>query len=545
MTDPTIVFPLERRTFGEILSHYATKTPAKLALATSDGLNLSYSQLDRLASQFAKGLDDFGIAKQEPVLIMLPDVADYLLLWAGLARRGAIEVPVNLSYKGAILAHIINDSRARTLVVARQFLDRVEEIYAELQVLEQVVVWDAPGQEQPPVLPARLSGRCRPFPFSVLKSASEGDYPNVPAFHELMAIMFTSGTTGPSKGVMVSHAQAFAYTHKCSLCYDTTSSSVLYTAGLPLFHCAGQWAICYAAFIYGATVVVRKGYRNEFFWEDVRRFGCTGALLLGAVGTFLWKEPPSAEDRHHTLKAVLMAPVIGDHAAFSERFGIKVGSAYGSTEMPPISVLRPGDEVTNRACTGTIQDDYEVRILDEFDRELPRGQTGEICARAKQPWGLMSGYWNRPDATAKAFRNLWFHTGDAGYVDDMGRLYFVDRLTDSMRRRGENVSATEVEQEILKHAAVLECAAYPVWDEHTEQEIAVAVVPRIGVQIDFEAVLRWLEPRMPYFMIPRYWTILTEIPRTPNGKIKKFVLREAGITAATWDRVAAGIKLRR
>lgn len=544
MAEPTVTFPLQNRTFGEVISHFAKASPDKTAIAAPDGMRLTYAEFDRLASRYAHGFADLGIKAGDPVLVMLPDVTDYLLVWAGLARLGAIEVPTNTSYKGALLAHIFNDSRAHTIIVAGRFLEKLNEVAAELTSLGRLVIWPEEDGKAADLSPA-LARRCTIVPFSALKAQADTPFSNAPAFHDPMAIMFTSGTTGPSKGVVVSHAQAFAYTLKCSLCYDTTDESVLYTAGLPLFHCAGQWAICYAAFLYGATVVVRNGFRNEYFWKDVREFGCTGTLLLGAVGTFLWKEPPRAEDRDHTLKAVLMAPVIAEHAAFVERFGVRIGSCYGSTELPPVSVLRPGEEIPNRACTGRLQDDYEVRILDEFDREMSIGQAGEICVRPKDPWGLTTGYWMRHDATAKAFRNLWFHTGDAGYVDDLGRLYFIDRLTDSMRRRGENVSATEVEQEVLKHPDVIECAAYPVWDENTEQEIAAAIVPRPGASPDFAEMVTWLAPRLPYFMVPRYWRAVSALPRTASGKVQKYVLRESGITPDTWDRVAAGVKISR
>ncbi len=538
--------PLEMRTVSHVLEANATTNPDKVAVIEAEGRSLTYRELDAEARRIARGFAELGVVRGDRVLVLMPDVAEFVLLWCGLSIHGAVEVPVNRAYKGAILARICNDSQAQIIVVAAEFIDRLEEIAGELTHLNHCVVYSTTdatfGHE---TSPQRLASRCRMTAYVALFGNSTPGPGPAPAFNDLMALMFTSGTTGNSKGVMVTHAHAYACAVQCSKCFDVSPASVLYTAGLPLFHCAGQWEITYAAFIHHATVVIRNGYKNAHFWADVRQHGCTATTLLGAVGTFLWKQPPTPLDRDHSLRTALFAPILANHREFTERFGVRVASAYGSTELPCVSVLRPGDAVPERTCTGSVESAYEVRILDDADRELPCGELGEICVRPREPWSMLTGYWNQPGYSARAFRNLWYHTGDAGYLDALGRLYFVDRLTDSMRRRGENVSATEVEQEILQHPNVLECAVYPVPDEYTEQEIMASVVARTGERLDLLSLVQHVDARLPYFMVPRYWNLLPELPKTPTGKPQKGSLRAIGVTATTWDRVKAGIKLTR
>ena len=204
-----------------------------------------------------------------------------------------------------------------------------------------------------------------------------------------------------------------------------------------------------------------------------------------------------------------------------------------------------GDPFVTHQCVGTVRHDVDVRIVDEEDLACPPGTVGEICVRPHNPWEIMLGYWRRPEETAKAFRNLWFHTGDAGYIDDQKRLYFVNRLTDSLRRRGENISAMEVEGTINQHPDVLECAVFPVWAEESEQEVMVAITPQPGRTVDPVDLTRFCNQRMPYFMVPRYIDQVADLPKTPTGKMQKYILRERGVSATTWDRVEAGVKLER
>lgn len=532
--------PLHQRTVGQVLSAAAARLGDKPFIVDVEGGSISYREMDQMAHRIANGLAALGIGHQEPVLYMLPDSIDFVALWAGLARHGAAEVPVNLAYRGAFLSRIANDSTAKTMVIGEQLLDRLEEVVDALDGLERCIVHPA----RPDVLPPKIAARFDVLGFDVLRGGDDTPFAGGPRFSEMIGIMYTSGTTGASKGVMVCHAHAYRYAWGVGHVHGLSETDNYYTAGLPMFHIACQWGVVYASMIYGATVILRRGYRNQVFWSDIAEHRGTVAFLLGAIANFLWKQPEDPADIKTPLERVGMYPVIPEHEAFAKRFNVTIGTGYGSTETPGPAGHVLGQPLIHHQCVGRPRDDFDVRFVDEDDLPCPPGTVGEMCVRPRKPWHIMLGYWRRPEETAKAFRNLWYHTGDAGYVDEEGRIFFVNRMSDSLRRRGENISAVEVEDTVNQHPDVLESAVYPVWAE-SEQEVMVAVTPQPGRTIDPEELVRFCNARMPYFMVPRYVVQLDEIPKTPTGKMQKYVLRDAGVTEATWDRVAAGIRLER
>ena len=537
-------FPLEERTVGHTLAAQAAKYGDKPLFIAVSGESVSYRDMDRETNRIANGLVALGVGHQDTVLVMLPDTIDFVRVWWGLSKRGAIEVPVNLAYRGRILTHICNDSKAGTIIVDRKFLDRLEDIADDLEHLERCVIYsEDPAQRENLALPPKLGARCSALPFASLFSQNAAPVEPAPAFHDLMSILYTSGTTGPSKGVMIPHAQSFIEALSAAMeHWLLTPEDVFYNSGSPFFHVQGK-AVAYCSLIAGCTAVVRQGYKNDYFWRDVREHGCTVAGLLGAIGNFLWQQPERADDADNPMTKVGMYPVIPEHEAFARRFGVEIATTYSQTECPPPVFHKLGEPFPSPRCIGVARRGVDVKILDEHDRERPVGELGEICVRTENPWELMLGYWQRPEATAKAFRNLWYHTGDAGYIDAEGRVYFVDRLSDSMRRRGENISSMEVEDEINSHPQVLECAAYPVAADEGEQEVMAAITPKPGERIDPAELIHYLNRRMPYFMVPRYLDFAEELPKTPTDKIRKAPLREKGVTESTWDRVAAGIVL--
>jgi crotonobetaine/carnitine-CoA ligase len=450
-------------------------------------------------------------------------------------------VPLNTAYRGTILAHVINDSRARTVIVAAEFLERLAAVAGELRHLERCVVHG--GGDAGVALPAALAGRCGALAFEELFAASEAPPDVEPAESDLVAVMYTSGTTGPSKGVMIPHAQAYEYASGAAQAVELEGDDVYY-APLPLFHLAGQWAVVYAACIRGATAVLTGGFHGGDFWAEVARHRVTATFLLGAMANFLYQQAPREGEAETPLAKVLMAPLMPELDDFKRRFGVEVGTAYGSTELGTVAFH--GFQLPNQRSCGRPRDDrFELRIVDADDRELPPEAVGEIVVRAREPWTLMSGYWQRPEATAEAWRNLWLHSGDAGKLDAAGNLYFVDRLKDAIRRRGENISSLEVENEINAHPGVLESAVFPVESEHSEQEVMAALVLQPGAVLTPEELIRFLEPRMAYFMVPRYLDFVEALPKTPTGKVQKYALRQGGRGAHTWDREAAGLKLER
>jgi carnitine-CoA ligase len=273
-----------------------------------------------------------------------------------------------------------------------------------------------------------------------------------------------------------------------------------------------------------------------------RRYSATCSFLLGAMANLLYRQPPAPDDGDNTLERVLVVPLIPEIEDFKRRFRLLVSTTWGGTEMN--CPTRSGFRLPNaRTCGRVVDDLYEVRIVDGNDNELPPGRPGEAIVRPKKPWIIMGGYWNHPEWTVNAWRNLWLHTGDMLMRDEDGYLYFVDRLKDAIRRSGENISSVEVEQEINAHQDVLESAVIPVVSEVTEQEVMAVIVLKPGSHLAPGELVQFLSDRIPYFMVPRYIEFVQEFPKTPTGKVQKYALRDRGVTDVTWDRVKAGIKL--
>lgn len=537
MTDrASILESRHRQTLAQVLRTRAQRHGDKAWIA-SDRRRFTYGEMDRLSDRLARGFAGLGIAAGETVLIMLPNGVDIVLAWCALAKLGAVEVPVNTHLRGAVLAHIINNSAATTLVVSPQYCERLRSLGDRLSKLERLVVVAGADSDGTASWPADLET----VAFESLFLDGDRPLPEGPRYRDLMAVMYTSGTTGPSKGVMITHAHAYEYALSVIELLEMTGEDVYY-APLPLFHIAGQWAGVYACCLMGATIVVPEVFSLGGFWDEVKRHKATCTFLLGAMANFLYAQPPRDDDADTPLERALLVPLLPETEDFKARFGCRVSTTWGSTEVNV--PMRSGFELANNRTCGRLADDrYEVRIVDEDDRELPRGVPGEAVVRAREPWILMAGYWNDPAATALAWRNLWLHSGDMLMRDAAGNFYFVDRTKDAIRRRGENISSLEVEQEINAHPGVLESAVIPVASEHSEQEVMAVVVPQPGARLDPAELIEFVAPRMAYFMVPRYIELGAELPKTQTGKIQKFALRARGLSETTWDREAAGIKL--
>ena len=523
--------PLAERTVGAVLDGGADRHPDKLAVRGPDG-SYTYRDLLDAVLQVGGGLSALGVGRQDAVLIMLDNHLDHVLSYFGVTRMGAVEVPINPAYKGSILSYVINNSGARTMIIEDRYCERIAAIAGELDNLETLVVHGGPGD-------ALAGSSYRVVPFEEVRAAGPIT-PEPLQPWDLYGILYTSGTTGPSKGVLVSHAEV--YNHYPPAYFDAAGPDDVTMVSLPLFHLAGK-VMLYNALIAGASAVVFDGFHATKFWEEVKEYGCTFTLLLGAMANFLFRQPPSPDDADNPLRRAMMVPVIPEVEQFSERFGVTIGTAYGMTEAST-PVFCPFGKATPKSC-GYAREDFDIRIVDENDVDVKSGAVGEIVVRSKEPWTIMMGYHGMPEATAAAWRNLWFHTGDHAYVDDEGRFFFVDRKKDSIRRRGENVSSFEVEAEVNSHPAVLESAVIAVPSEHTEDDIKAVVVCKPDQSVSAEDLLAHLAERLPYFMVPRYLEFVDKLPKTPSEKIQKQVLREQPLTPTTWDREAAGIKITR
>lgn len=526
--------PLAERTLPTVLERNLRVRPDAPALR-DPGRALTHGQVHEHARVLAGGLARHGAGPGRPVLLMLDNHLDHALSWLGLALLGALEVPVNTAYLGNQLAHLVGDSGAELMVVEDRYCERLAAVADRLPGLRTVLVRGGPG--------AALGsadgpgpGRWRVVPFEDLLDAGPAD-PVAARPWDLTGIMYTSGTTGPSKGVLVTHAHAYGYSDPVAWGMPEPSGTNMVT--LPLFHIGGQWAGIYNALIAGAGAVVLDRFHPSSYLDDVRRHGTTNTLLLGAMAAFLYRQPPRPDDADNPMERVMMVPVIPEVAEFADRFGMAVGTAYGSTEGSSSMFGAPG-EARPGAC-GRVRDGFEARVVDENDIEVPTGEVGELVVRTREPWTLMAGYHGRPEATVAAWRNQWLHTGDAMRVDEHGVHHFVDRISDALRRRGENISSFEVEAAVDEHPAVLESAAVGVRSEDTEDEILVVVALRPGASCDGAELCAFLAERVPYFMVPRYVRFVEALPKTPTEKVRKQELRATGVTAATWDRAAAGV----
>jgi crotonobetaine/carnitine-CoA ligase len=351
-------------------------------------------------------------------------------------------------------------------------------------------------------------------------------------------ILLTSGTTGPSKAVVCTYVQAWSGS---AMGMDYFDADDRLLANLPLFHVSGAGAVL-DRLAKGGTCVLYDGFKPATFWDTVRRFNITGCCLVGAMTQFLLRQPPSERDRDHPLRNVITVPWNQDSRAVAERYGLQMHTAFNMTELAV--PIRSAANPEQLGTCGRPRPGIEARIVDAHDMAVPDGEVGELVLRASRPWEITQGYYRNPQATAEAWRNGWFHTGDAFRRDAAGDYFFVDRIKDAIRRRGENISSFEVEAEALCHPAVLEAAAVAVPSEDSEDEVLLVVTANAGHAVDPLALLHFLAPRMAHFMLPRYIRVVPEMPKTPTAKIEKHRLRGEGVTPDTWDREAHGLTVR-
>lgn len=523
--------PVSERTLPATLNRGLQRQPDKLALV-DDHTRLTYADIWTQGHGVAGGLRRLGVQRQEPVAVMLDNHVDHALAWFGTGCMAAIEVPVHTAFKGSMLSYVLNDCGARVAIVEDRYCERFAAV-ADLQTLETIVVRGGTGSALPP-------GRFRVESFEDLMDGDPAE-PTPVGPHDLAAIMYTSGTTGPSKGVMVTQAQSYMRLPP-EQCGMAQADDVVFVT-LPLFHVVAQSCSVHNALIAGATSVILDGFHVSTFWQDVHRHGATLTTLLGAMANFLFQQPPRPEEADNPLRGIVMVPLLPEVEKFKQRFGVEICSSYGLTEATSPLVVPFGGPLVPRGC-GWVRPDYEARVVDADDLDVGVDQVGELLLRAKDPWSIMAGYWNKPEATVAAWRNLWLHTGDLFTRDEDGQLFFVDRRKDAIRRRGENVSSYEVEAEINRHPAVLESAVVGVPSPDGEQEIKAVVALKPGATLTEEELLTYLAERLPYFMVPRFLRLVEEVPKTPTQKINKVPLVSEDIALA-WDREAYGLVVRR
>lgn len=508
------------------LERHARERPDDIYAVFEDGAVWSFAETLRIARDTAAGLHAAGVRRGDHVVLLLPNGAEALRAMFALNTLGAVFVPVNPALKGALMEHAVNDSGASHAIVHPDVLERI--LSADLPALGTLIV---AGEGA-----GRKDGRGRAILALDGLDASAGlpelERPIEP--WDTQSIIYTSGTTGRSKGVLSS------YMHSWSAMSPETWTCTRYgdrhLIHMPVFHIGGAFIAC-VALCSGSSVAVVERFRTERFWPTVRDMEVTVVFLLGAMATFLLKAPPSPAERDHGLRMVFIVPLGQSGPAFRERFGTEVHTLFNMTEIS--TPLISGENPRKPNSCGRARPGVELRLVDGNDCEVPEGAVGQLVIRTEQPWAMNHGYNGNPQATAAAWRNGWFHTGDAFMRDADGDYFFVDRLKDVIRRRGENISSYEIEIELLAHPDIREAAAVPVPSEFTEDEVLAVLAPVEGRALDLAEVIAFLEPRMPRHMVPRYLRIVDRLPKTPTEKVEKHVLRSEGVTADTWDRETA------
>jgi carnitine-CoA ligase len=519
---------IESLVLGDLLRERATTHRREPFLCFRDG-ELTYGEVDAMADRVGRGLAAYGVSRGDHVGVMLPNGPDIAYVAFALARLGAVAVPINVDYRGELLRHVLVTSDASTLVVDAAYADRIPPLAPRLDKLRQVVVrGDADS--------GPIDGESKPtVPLAKLLDHGADPVDEDVGFDDMLAISYTSGTTGPSKGAMVPHALALTCALD-SLDFLDRWGKTIYCP-LPLFHAAGMWDGLFAALLGGGRIAVVDRFSASRFWADVRDFDAQVAMSVFAMIPILLNQPPRPDDKDHPLESFYMGKSSLDEP-LRERFGVRSVETYTSTEVG-IATASPYGEWRVGSCGLAHTERFEVAVVDEHDRVVGTGEPGELVVRPKQPYVLTTGYYGAWEATAHCFRNMWFHTGDRVWRDADGYYYFLDRMKDAIRRRGENISSFDLESEVNLHPAVLECAAIGVPSELEDEDIKLAVVARPGESLKPEELVAFCTERLPRSMVPRYVEMVDALPRTPTDKVAKYQLRAASLTPATWDRDAA------
>lgn len=519
-------------------------------LLSMEGERLSFAELDRRSDVVATALAGVGVEPGTRVLALAANSPAFVVAMIATHKRRAVFTPVNTELKGAFLEHQVRNSEPSVVLVDADLLGAFTHVDTSGAGISATVVLGTGAGDGPLEVPAALGGGSvhtwEDFTASVQVDPAALLTPQP---SDVCTIMYTSGTTGPSKGVLLPQAHCFLFAKGAAEAVGLRRGEDRYFTCMPFFHANALLMQVYACLLAGTPATVVARFSATSWLDQVIECGATVTNALGVMPEFIFRQPPDPRDRSHRLTRVMAVPVAEEWgAAFEERFGVRLIQGFGMTEVNMVAYSDPADPVL-AGCAGRVLDEYfDVVVADpETDEPLPPGHTGEILVRPKRPFCFNVGYFRMADKTVEAWRNLWFHTGDAGRFDADGRLYFVDRLKDRIRRRGENISSYEIEQVLNEHPAVLESAAVGVRvaDAGGEEEVKAVLVLHEGRSVEPVELLDWCVERMPRYAVPRFVELVAELDKTPSGKVRKQSLRDAGVTTTTWDRESVGYVVRR
>lgn len=518
------------RVLGNVLEAQARSQPEQDFLVAGDR-HISFADAYKMSRAYAAGMSKLGVGKGDRVCIFMESCPEFALLTFGCNLLGAQWVPINTDYRGEWLSQTINDSKPTLLITDTCYQARVDELDTIDVVAIVVKDGDANGLTLDSLTAANDSELA---PVSI----QPGD---------VSAVMWTSGTTGRSKGVMQSHNVWIRSAISAAGMAEFRAGDVVYNC-LPLYNSAAWTANIYPALVAGVAVALDTSFSAGHFWERIRYYGATHVFTLGAMHIFLWKAPESPDDADNPLRSCIMTPMPAElHRPFCKRFGIdKIHQGFGQSEiMLLLTRYDDGESEPVANSLGVPASDLEVALLDDHNQPVATGEVGEFCVKPKGEHILFSGYFNDPESTRATFTDGWFHTGDLGRQDDQGNYFFADRKKDLIRYKGRSVSSLAIESVARRHPAVTDVAAFgiPSSELQSEHEIMLAVVRTDGACLSEEDLARYINDNAPYFFVPRYIEFLDALPMTPTQKVRKVELRERGLTAATWDAKAAGFSV--
>jgi carnitine-CoA ligase len=499
---------------------------------TIAGQSISFAGLAEQSIAIANGLGKLGLSHGQPLALLMDNSVDAVLGWFGASRLGAVDVPINTAYAGEFLRRTLANTAGTTVVADNSYVDVLAPV-ARAAGVKQVVVRnpddDALGKLQEAGLIAHDWTVLTDNDTSSLAAASSVSY------SDMSSVIYTSGTTGASKGVTFSHNYLLDASHRMIGLYEFGRDDVYY-GSMPLFHLAAKACGVVGTLLTGGSCVLDSKFSVSRTWSRVRESNATIVHLLGSMMVMLNKLPPSPQDAELPMRAVFSAPVPATiHREFERRYNCRVVTCYALSEATPITRGGLRDDYPLNSAGRINHDVFDVRLVDEDDNDVPPEAPGEIIVRPRRNLAMFSGYWRNPEATLDVMRNLWFHTGDLGRVDGDGWFYYEGRRKDALRRRGENVSAAELEDAIRQHPSVNDVAAVGVPSDVMEDDIMVYIELTAGAAADHEDIVKFCAERLPFFMVPRYVEIVEALPRNPIAKVEKYKLKARGTGSRTWD----------
>lgn len=523
--------PLDRMVVHRLLAERARETPDLPFIRFGDEV-VTYGQMHGLAMRYASALEHIGVTRGDMVALMMRNGIEYIAVYFGLVYRGAAVVLINTAFRGYMLEYVLNDAGCELLIADHDLLPVVVQAEPRLTSLRHVLVaGDTASSARP------TAGTTRTNLVQALASAGTTGPDDEVSYADLHCVVYSSGTTGPSKGIMISNGHAVAKAFEVLRICDFTGADILYSP-LPLFYSMGLLRGVLSVALVGASIVLREKFSVSAYWEEVRRTGATVAHSVFSIPRMLQGHPPAPGDRDHRLRCMFNAR---HDPEFERRFGVRLIEGYGLTEAGNAIFSRLAEPSVPGSC-GQVSDEWQVRLADPHGQEVSIGEVGEILIRPLEPQRIMMGYLNKPEQTAAAIRDLWLHTGDLATRDDAGYYFYKGRLKDMVRRRGQNISAWEVEQIIMEHPSVGEVAAVAHPSEVGEDDLRVVISPADGTEVVLTEIADYCERRMPGFMVPRYLEVRREMPRTPSGRVEKYRLALEPLGPEAMDRGGDGRK---